>query len=371
MFLIDKRHVENFDVPLFLITVLLLICSIVAIYSASYMPVTNSFKSFYIKQIYWSVIGLGAYFFFSMVNYKKLIQWSYVIYALGLILLIIVLLKGHVGMGAQRWIAFGGLRIQPSEFYKVIWCIITARIFRDFTMEKLGFLMIFKKVILLIPPFVLIFLQPDLGTALIFLAVWGIVLLFRGVSKGTFIIGITALLIIMPVLWSQMKDYQKRRVVTFINPEKDPFGAGYHVIQSKIAVGSGGMFGKGFLNGTQSHLNFLPERHTDFIYSLINEEFGLVGGGIVLLLFIILIYRILTISISIKEPMGKLICIAVVAFIFFQFYVNAAMTLGLMPVVGIPMPFMSYGGSSLLTFMSMLGIVNSIAMRKYDTVADI
>jgi rod shape determining protein RodA len=274
-------------------------------------------------------------------------------------------------MGAQRWLNIGGFRFQPSEFYKIIWCIVLARIFRDFSFEKLGFITIFKKVTLLIPPFLLIFFQPDLGTALIFVAVWGIVLLFRGVKRSTFLVGFTSILIAIPILWSHMKGYQKKRVITFLDPEKDPFGAGYHVIQSKIAVGSGGIFGKGFLQGTQSHLNFLPERHTDFIYSLINEEFGLIGGGIVILLFILLIYRVLTISMQVKEPVAKLICISVVAFIFFQFYVNAAMTLGLMPVVGIPMPFISYGGSSLLTFMSMLGIVNSIAMRKYDAVADL
>lgn len=370
MFLVDKRHIENFDIPLFIVIILLLTVSIVAIYSASYVPVTDTFRSFYIKQIYWSIIGLGAFFFFSFINYKTVVKWSYVLYVLGIVVLIIVLFKGHIGMGAQRWINIGGFRFQPSEFYKVIWVLVVARIFRNFTIEKLGFVMIFKKVILLIPPFLLIFLQPDLGTALIFLAVWGIVLLFRGVKRGTFIICLSAFLVIVPILWTQMKDYQKRRVITFINPEKDPFGAGYHVIQSKIAVGSGGIYGKGYLNGTQSHLNFLPERHTDFIYSLINEEFGLIGGGVVLLLFAVLIYRILSISILTKEPIAKLICITVVAFIFFQFYVNVAMTLGLMPVVGIPMPFISYGGSSLLTFMSMLGLVNSIAMRKYDTVAD-
>jgi rod shape determining protein RodA len=168
-----------------------------------------------------------------------------------------------------------------------------------------------------------------------------------------------------------MKVYQRKRVLTFLNPEKDPFGSGYHIIQSKIAIGSGGLSGKGFLHGTQSHLNFLPERHTDFIFSLINEEFGLIGGVAIIILFGILIFRILIISNILKEPTAKLLCISVVSFIFFQFFVNAAMVLGLMPVVGIPMPFMSYGGSSLLTIMSMLGIVNSASMRRFDNIADI
>ncbi len=369
--IINKKHLKYFDIPLFFIIITLLCVSIFMIYSASFQPLSNSFKTFYIKQIYWAVIGLFAFLFFSFINYKKLVQFAYIFYVLGIIMLIIVLIKGHVGMGAQRWISIGGFRFQPSEFYKIIWCLVVARIFRDFSEEKYGFFMILKKSLFLFPPFILIFLQPDLGTAIIFLAVWGIVLLFRGVKKSTFIIGLSSVLLAIPILWTHMKDYQKKRIITFLNPEKDPFGSGYHVIQSKIAIGSGGLTGKGFLHGTQSHLNFLPERHTDFIFSLINEEFGLLGGAFIIFLFGLLIYRLLSISNTLKEPTSKLLCITVVAFIFFQFFVNASMVLGLMPVVGIPMPFMSYGGSSLLTIMSMLGIVNSASMRRFDNIADL
>ena len=364
--IINKKNFKYFDIPLFLNILILLFVSIFMIYSASYQPLSGNFKSFYVKQIYWSLIGLIAFLFFSLLDYKKLLKNTYLLYTLGNILLVAVLIKGHVGMGAQRWISIGGFRFQPSEFYKVIWCLVIARIFNDFSEEKYGFIMIFKKSLFLLPPFILIFLQPDLGTAIIFLAVWGMVLLFRGIKKITFFTGLGIVLMVIPVLWTHMKDYQKRRVITFLNPEKDPFGAGYHIIQSKIAVGSGGLTGKGFLHGTQSHLNFLPERHTDFIFSLINEEFGLLGGAFVIFLFGLLIYRLLSISITLKESSAKMLCVAVASLIFFQFFVNASMVLGLMPVVGIPMPFMSYGGSSLLTVMSMLGIVNSASMRRYE-----
>jgi rod shape determining protein RodA len=371
MLIINKKHIKYFDVQLFLISIILMAISIVMIYSASYQPLIGSFKTFYIKQIYWSIIGIAAFLFFSFLNYKKLIQFAYVFYILGLIILTIVLIKGHIGMGAQRWISIAGFRFQPSEFYKIVWCLVIARTFRDFNEEKYGFILILKKSLILFPPFILIFLQPDLGTAVIFLAIWGIVLLFRGIKKSTFFTGIGTIILAVPILWSHMKVYQRKRVLTFLNPEKDPFGSGYHIIQSKIAIGSGGLSGKGFLHGTQSHLNFLPERHTDFIFSLINEEFGLIGGVAIIILFGILIFRILIISNILKEPTAKLLCISVVSFIFFQFFVNAAMVLGLMPVVGIPMPFMSYGGSSLLTIMSMLGIVNSASMRRFDNIADI
>ena len=368
---INKKHFKYFDIPLLIIILVLLSVSVVMIYSASYNPLSNTFKAFYIKQIYWALIGLCAFMFFSILNYKKLIMFAYLFYILGIILLVVVLIKGHIGMGAQRWISVGGFKFQPSEFYKIIWCLVLARIFRDFNGDRYGFIMILKKSLFLFPPFILIFLQPDLGTALIFLAVWGMVLLFRGVKKSTFFTGLGIVIVIIPILWSHMKDYQKKRVITFLNPEKDPFGAGYHVIQSKIAIGSGGLTGKGFLHGTQSHLNFLPERHTDFIFSLINEEFGFIGGAFIIFLFGILIYRVLFISNTLKEPTAKILCVAVASFIFFQFFVNAAMVLGLMPVVGIPMPFISYGGSSLLTIMSMLGMVNSASMRRFDNIADI
>lgn len=367
MFQIDKRQLKNFDIILLTIVVVISICGIIAIYSASYDMTDGIFDPFYKKQIVWFFAGLVTFFTFSAISYKRLIEFAPLLYLSGIILLLLVLFIGHVGMGAQRWINLGGFKLQPSEIFKIVFVIILAYSFRDLNENKLTFIDIIKKSLIMIIPFLLIFFQPDLGTATIFLATWGMVLLYRGITKKTFIVSLVSFLAILPVLWFNLKEYQKNRVLTFLNPERDPFGSGYHVIQSKVAIGSGGLFGKGFMHGTQTHLKFLPERHTDFIFSLINEEFGLLGGGIILLLFVILIYRILQISIETKEASGKILCVAVASVTFFQVFVNSAMTVSLMPVVGIPMPFISYGGSSMITFMGMMGLVNSVSMRKYNS----
>lgn len=367
MFQIDKRQLKNFDFILLLLIFLINICGILAIYSASYDMVNGTFNAYYKKQILWFVIGILVFLFFSLVSYKRWIEFAHILYALGIVSLILVLIIGDVGMGAQRWINIGGFRLQPSEIFKIIFVIMLGYNFRDLSERNLTLIHIIKKSLVLIPPFMLVFLQPDLGTAVIYLAVWGMVLLYRGVTKWTFIFSLLTFILSLPVLWFNLKEYQKKRIFTFLNPERDPFGNGYHVIQSKVAIGSGGIFGKGFLQGTQTHLKFLPERHTDFIFSLINEEFGLIGGSVILLLFILLIYRIIQNAMQTSEPTAKMICIAVASFTFFQVFVNSAMTLSLMPVVGIPMPFISYGGSSMITFMGMMGLVNSTKMRKFNS----
>lgn len=370
MFLIDKRHLKNFDFILLGILLVIISIGMVAIYSASYDLTTGVYKSFYKKQALWSIAGLVAFLLFSSLSYKRLVRFSYIFYIFGLMLLAFVLIGGHVGMGAQRWINIGGFRLQPSEIFKLAFIIVLARNFKDISEESLGFFDIIKKSFVLIAPFILIFLQPDLGTALIFIGVWGMVVLYRGVKKRTFFTSVFLFLTAMPFLWFNLRDYQKNRIITFLNPERDPFGAGYHVIQSKIAIGSGGIFGKGYLEGTQTHLKFLPERHTDFIFSLINEEFGFMGSFIILALFLVLIYRILEIANLTKEPTAKILCVSVASLVFFQLFVNASMTVAMMPVVGIPMPFISYGGSSLITLMSMMGIVNSVRMRRFDRPSD-
>ncbi|MCX8083483.1 MAG: rod shape-determining protein RodA [Calditerrivibrio sp.] len=370
MLQVDKRLFKNFDLYLTGIIITILAFGWIAVYSASYDPTDNRFYSFYIKQLYWIVIGFIFYFFFSFFNYKHLLKWSIIFYILGLIMLVLVLIIGHIGMGAQRWINIGGFRFQPSEFFKIIFILMMPRIFSDFDQNKLGFLEVIKKIILVIPPFILVFLQPDLGTAMVFLAIWGMVLLFRGVKISTILLFLIIGFIIAPIAWNKLHDYQRERVLTFLNPENDPYGAGYHVIQSKIAIGSGGIIGKGFLKGTQSHLKFLPERHTDFIFSLINEEFGFLGGSFLIGLFGALIFRIFYISQKAKDLSAKVLLLSIGSLIFFQAFVNAGMTLGLLPVVGIPMPLISYGGSALITFMTLLGIANSISIRKFDSPGD-
>ncbi|MGC8767882.1 rod shape-determining protein RodA [Calditerrivibrio sp.] len=371
MFQVDKRLFKNFDVYLSGVILSILLYGFIAVYSASYDPTANKFSTFYIKQLYWALIGISFYIFFSFFNYKHLIKWNVIFYILGLVILALVLVIGHIGMGAQRWINIGGFRFQPSEFFKIVFILMMPKIYNDFDGNKIGLMDVIKKFWLVLPPFILVFLQPDLGTAMVFLAVWGILLLFRGVKTKTLIFFLILSVVITPVMWNKLHDYQRERVLTFLNPESDPYGAGYHVIQSKIAIGSGGITGKGLLKGTQSHLKFLPERHTDFIFALINEEFGFLGGVLMIGLFGFLIFRLLYVAQKTKEFSGRILLVAIASLIFFQFFVNAGMTLGLLPVVGIPMPLVSYGGSALITFMTLLGIANSISIRKFDSPGDV
>lgn len=365
-----KKYLSMSDFGIFFIALLLSVSGVLAIFSAGYDPANGNVEDYYKRQMLWIFFGVIIFFVMSFVSYKKIVRFAPFIYTAGVIMLIFVLISGHVGMGAQRWLGIGVFKIQPSEIFKTIWVITLAWIFIDFDSKPLSFFKVLKKGILLAIPFYLVYEQPDLGTSLTYVVVWGCIVLFLGIGRKTLIFFLILIAVMTPVLWGSMMDYQKQRVLTFINPERDPFGTGYHVIQSKIGIGSGGIDGKGFLKGTQSHLRFIPERHTDFIYSVINEEFGLIGGAIILGLFIALLVRILKIAAFVKEPAGKILCFSAACYIFFQFTVNAYMTVGMMPVVGIPMPFVSYGGSSLMSFFTMLGLVNSVHIRRFVSVED-
>jgi rod shape determining protein RodA len=365
MFIKNKLSLKYFDIFLTIIYFILLVVGLLAVYSASYSP-AEGVSSLYIRQFYWLILGIITYLLFSIINYRFLIQYIYILYILGVLLLMYVLLTGYISMGAQRWIDFGPFRMQPSEFFKIIWIIMLGRLFSDFNKEKLGIIKIVIKSLLLLPPFLLVFLQPDLGTAGIFVLIWGVVLLFRGIKLRTLITLILLSIMLLILVWGNLHDYQRARVITFINPTSDPFGSGYHIIQSKVAIGSGGIFGKGFLKGTQSQLNFLPEKHTDFVFSVICEEFGFIGGGILIVIFLILFYRIIQIALITKEVNAKILCVSIMSLIFLQTFINMAMTVGLMPVVGIPMPFISYGGSAMITFSSLMGVINSISIRRFN-----
>lgn len=361
-----KKYLLDTDYLLLATVVSLSVIGIIFIYSAGYNPYTGVTNAFYKKQIIWLILGIISFFVVSYINYKQLVKFAPFIYGIGITFLLIVLLLGLIKMGAQRWIGIGPLRIQPSEIFKIVWVISLAWLFMDFDGKKLNLIQVLKKALLLIPPFILVIYQPDLGTAVTYVAVWGMILLILGVKRQVFIIAFLAIAIIIPVGWPHLHNYQKTRVLVFAGLVQDKQGDGYHAEQSKVAVGSGGINGKGFLEGTQAHLNFLPESHTDFIYAVINEEQGLVGGSVVILLFLFLIFRIFTIAIKTKEATGKLIAMAVGCYIFFQFIINACMTVGMAPIVGIPMPYVSYGGTSLLSFFTMVGIVNSVHLRRYS-----
>ena len=293
---------------------------------------------------------------------------EYFLYILNLTLLLGVELAGHVGMGAQRWIDLYFIKLQPSELMKVVLILTLARYFHGRTFEEIGrpIYLIIPTLIILIPV-ILVMRQPDLGTAGMILIIGSTIFFLAGVRLWKFIILFLTGLASIPVAWQFLLEYQKKRILIFLNPESDPLGAGYHLLQSKIALGSGGILGKGFLNGSQSHLNFLPEKQTDFIFTMLAEEFGLFGGLFVILLFFIIIGYGYVISFHINNKFGRLVTLGMTTAIFLYVFINIGMVMGLIPIVGVPLPFISYGGTSLLAAMMAVGfILNGYIFRDID-----
>lgn len=285
-------------------------------------------------------------------------------------LLVLVLLTGVVAGGARRWLSIGFIRIQPSEFMKLGLILAMARIFTLDTAPRDGYNLkkLFLPFVVLMIPVELIREQPDLGTALCHVLIAGSMLLVAGIRLRTFLgLSISAITLAIPA-WGLLHDYQKQRVLNFLSPERDPLGTGYHALQSKIAVGSGAIFGKGFMQGTQTQLRFLPEQTTDFIFSVLAEEWGFVGAIVVLFLYALLIYRILYIAKKSQDPFTTYLAVGVAALVFWQVFVNIGMVIGVLPVVGITLPLLSYGGSSVMVLMSAVGIVAGVGMRRYKFV---
>ncbi|MDR2883674.1 MAG: rod shape-determining protein RodA [Deferribacteraceae bacterium] len=355
-----KNIFKRSDYFLLLIVMIMAVISYFAIYSAVYDTTTGLVRGNAARQL--KIFGFGLIIFFavSFIGYKRFVRFAIPLYIIGCLALVLVILKGDVGMGARRWI-FG---VQPSEFFKFVWVVMLGWVFMDLEAQSIGFFKLLKKLVWLLPPFGLVFLQPDLGTAMTYIAVWGIVVAFLGVRKEIVALFVILCMFAAPVMWNKMANYQRMRVISFLAPDKYSGGGGYQARQSKIAIGSGGLTGKGYLKGTQAHLKFMPERHTDFIFSVINEERGFAGGIAVIALFLLLLSRVMMTAVQFKEARGKVVCVAVGGFILFQFYINVSMTMGIAPVVGVPLPLISYGGSSLVTYMAMLGLVNSVYIYK-------
>lgn len=316
------------------------------------------------KQLLWFLICLFFFFIIIFTDYTLFSPLSRYIYLLTIIMLVATLLVGRVTGGSQRWLSLGGLQIQPSELAKIFIVITLSSYFvrREETLRSFKTFVV--SIIYISLPFILIFKQPDLGTSLVFLFIWWVISYSAGVNLK-YLFSLSAIgIVISPLIFNFLRDYQKKRLIAFLNPAEDPLGAGYHIIQSKIAIGSGGTWGKGMFSGTQSQLNFIPGQHTDFIFSSLGEEFGLLGCMIVLILFFILIWRGINIALSARDDLGKYICVGVVSMFIFQIFVNIGMTMGLMPVVGIPLPFLSYGGSSLLANTLGISLLLSVKLRK-------
>ena len=321
------------------------------------------------KQLIRFIIAIAVYLVVSLINIRFWIGISYYIYFLSLLLLILVSFYGSTGMGAQRWLNLGIFNIQPSELIKFSIVLVLARYFHAEKELRLwdnikNF--IYPLLLILLPAYI-IFIQPDLGSALILVMASLTILFVIGMSLWFFVSSTIIAIIFLPVAWFfLLYDYQKDRLLIFLDPLRDPFGSGYHIIQSKIALGSGGLFGKGFLQGTQSHLNFLPEIQTDFIFTLLAEEFGIFGTLILLSLYIIIIFYSLIIGVICKSRFACFLSIGVSINIFYYVFINTAMVSGLIPVVGIPLPLVSYGGTSMLCVMFGLGLVSNAYLNRNE-----
>lgn len=327
---------------------------IVVLYSAA----NGSWNPWAAKQLVRFGVSLGLMLFLALLDVKNYLKYSYVAYFLVLLLLIGVEIGGHIGMGAQRWIDLKLFKLQPSELMKITMVLVLAKYFHSCTLNKIQSLRgIVAPILMALFPAALIILQPDLGTALMLLFTTMVIFFVVGVQWWKFALVGGSAIAMAPIAWQFLHDYQKDRVLTFLNPERDPLGAGYHIIQSKIALGSGGVFGKGFLNGTQSHLNFLPEKHTDFIFTMLSEEFGMIGAVLVVLLNLVIIAYGYLFAFRITSYYGKLVVIGLNTNYFMYVFINIAMVLGLLPVVGIPLPLISYGGTVMLSVMASFGII--------------
>lgn len=312
------------------------------------------------------IAGCSLYF-----DYRKLYRFVPILYGINAILLLVVKFAGTSALGAQRWIQIGPFTLQPSEFAKIIMIICLARLMSH---DRSGF-QTWKSLLpvagMMALPTLLIFIQPDLGTSLVFAAITFGMLYISGLKMQLVKRAFLVFVVVFPLIWFfVLHSYQKMRILVLFNPDIDPYGSGYHVIQSKISIGSGGFIGQGLFEGTQSQLNFLPENHTDFIFSVIGEELGFVGAIFVLFLFFVLLYRTLMISRSSGDAFGSLLACGIFSMWLFQIFINVGMTLGIMPVTGIPLPFMSYGGSALLMNLLCVGLLMNIYLRRKKLMFD-
>jgi len=360
-----KEDLSLTDRILILCTLMLAVCGVFCIYSAAAGNAGRGFD-FAFRQAAWLAFSLFSMISIMLVGHRKLLEGAYPLFGLALLLLLLTALLAPKVKGAQSWLGFGGIRFQPSEFAKISIILVLSKFLSRYPPTDLKTFFAALGVIAL--PVLLVLLQPDAGSALVYLVISFVMLLAAGTPLkylGT-IVGLCLAAIPFLIIFV-LKEYQKNRILVFIDPMRDPLGAGYNVIQSRIAVGSGGLTGKGFMMGTQSKLKFLPEPHTDFIFSVFSEEFGFIGNLILIFLFTVLLFRIIFIGIISKDRRCKILVSGVAAWLWFQMFESIGMSIGLVPVTGLPLPFLSYGGSSLLATFITLGIVASIYIEDVNT----
>lgn len=364
----DRRLVTNFDWGTLILALTIITLSIVLLYSAT-SDRTEGPSGVHLKQLMWTGMGLLSMFAMLCVDYQTLCRYAYVLYGALLVSLIIVLLFGRVINGSQRWLVLGPWHLQTSELAKPVLILVLARYFTEHTPSvttPLTFRDLLIPLLLVGLPFVLIVRQPNLSTAVVLAVILCVMVLMIGLQRKTLLTLVLLGSSALPAAWSLvLKDYQRERLLTLLNPQPDLLGLGYHGWQSKIAIGSGGLWGKGLLAGTQSRLSFLPERHTDFIFAVLAEEIGFVGVVLLLCLFSCLLVHGFTIAYRSRDRLGALIATGVVALLAVQVFLNIGMTIGLVPIIGLPLPLMSYGGSSLIMTFLCLGLLMNVRMRRF------
>ena len=356
------EKLSRFSWGLFVPMCMVLAISIVVLYSAG----GGNWKPFALSQLMKIVLGFGVFFYAAFTNIKTWVKSAYLIYAVALIMIVLVTFVGHTGMGAQRWLNLGVIHIQPSELIKIALVLALARYFAWFNSVELGqFKNYIAPMLMMLVPFGLIVAQPDLGTALSLGMITVGMFYIVGANKKWFIIAAILGLLAAPVVWfGGLHDYQRGRIITFLNPDSDIQGAGYQINQAKIAFGSGGMTGKGYMAGTQSQQSFLPEKQTDFIFTMLGEEFGFIGAFGLLMIYTWIVVLLFWTAKMCRNHFGQLICFGFMLNFFVYYFINISMVLGLLPTVGVPLPLMSFGGSSLLSLMFGFGLCQNAHIHK-------
>lgn len=355
------EKIRGFNYVYLLLVSLIVFIGIGVLYSVG----NGHFSPWASKQSLRFVISLGFLVIISLTNLRLWMKYAYWIYGMGVALLIAVELFGHVGMGAQRWLNLGVFQLQPSEVMKLALVLALAKYFHGASLEQIRSVkFMIPPVLLMGIPVVLILKQPDLGTAMMLVFMSFGVFFLVGVQMWKFIVLALVGVGSFPIVWSLLHDYQKKRVLTFLNPESDPLGAGYHISQSKITLGSGGFWGKGFMQGTQTRLNFIPEKQTDFIFTVFAEEFGLFGSLILFTLYALVIGYGFFISARCQNFFGKVLAAGLTINFALYLFINSGMVMGLMPVVGVPLPLMSYGGTAMITLFISFGLMECVDINR-------
>ena len=356
------EKLNRFSWGLFVPMCMVLAISIVVLFSAG----GGNWKPFALSQLMKILLGFGVFFFAAFTNIKTWVKSAYLIYAIALIMIVLVTFVGHTGMGAQRWLNLGIIHIQPSELIKIALVLALARYFAWFNSVELGqFKNYIAPMLMLLVPFGLIVAQPDLGTALSLGMITVGVFYIVGANKKWFIIAAILGLMAAPAIWyGGLHDYQRGRIITLFNPDSDLQGAGYQINQAKIAFGSGGMTGKGYMAGTQSQQSFLPEKQTDFIFTMLGEEFGFIGAFSLLMIYTWIVVALFWMAKTCRNRFGQLVCFGFMLNFFVYYFINISMVLGLLPTVGVPLPLMSFGGSSLLSLMFGFGLCQNAHIHK-------